>query len=69
MAFVVNVVRKNLTPAEQANAMHVARREGYDNSGIAGRFSVTERTVQRSLAIPEHILRRINGRVLTIAHA
>lgn len=33
MAFVVNVVRKNLTAAERANAMHEAQRDARDATG------------------------------------
>src|SRR5690606_13646752 len=46
-----------------------ASRDGYDNAAIADIFSVTERTVQRALSVPEHILRVIDGRVVTMAHA
>jgi len=68
MAFVKNVVRRNLSPLERANAMRLAQREGYELDNVAELFGVTSRTVRRYLCLPEAVLKQVDGKNITMAH-
>ena len=68
VAFVSNVVRHNLTIAERANAMHLARREGYSVPELAKMFELSCRQVERHLELPAQLLEVIDGREVTMAH-
>lgn len=69
IAFVANVVRRNLTVLEKANAIQMARQEGYSKADVAGMFGISQRQIERYLALPEEVLKMIDGREITMAHA
>jgi ParB/RepB/Spo0J family partition protein len=71
LAFAKNVVRRNLSPLEKANAMHVATSRGMTLPDLAGAFGLSERQVRRYLQIlelPEAVQDVLDGRVVTMAH-
>ena len=71
LAFTKNVVRKNLTPIERANAMALAMARGMRLPELAGAFCLSERQVRRYLDIlelPEAIQELLDGKLVTMAH-
>jgi ParB/RepB/Spo0J family partition protein len=69
ISFVANVVRDKLTILEKTDAIRLARREGYAKAEVARMFGMSQRQIERYLALPEGILEWIDGRVITMAHA
>jgi ParB/RepB/Spo0J family partition protein len=72
IAFTKNVVRKNLSPMERANAMLLAQKRGTTKTALPEVFGLSERQVDRYLKLlefPGHIQKILDGRVVTMAHA
>jgi ParB/RepB/Spo0J family partition protein len=72
LAFTKNVVRKNLSPLERANAVLLARKNGVGTTELADLFGISQRQVERDLKVlelPEELLAICDGRVITVAHA
>jgi ParB/RepB/Spo0J family partition protein len=73
IAFTKNVVRRNLSPLERAQAMLVAmRRRGLKEDELRSAFGISERQVRRYLDLlqfPDAIKRILDGAVVTMAHA
>ena len=70
ISFIENVVRRReLTVLEKTNAIKQARREGYSKADIAQLFGISQRQIERYLAIPSALLGVIDGRRITMAHA
>ncbi len=70
-AFTQNVVRRNLAPIEEANAMYRAMRRGVKPADLAALFKINERQVQRRLELlkfSDTIKKLIDGNELTVAH-
>ena len=53
LAFAKNVVRRNLSPMEKAQAMHVATSRGMTVPEVAAAFGLSERHIRRYLRILE----------------
>ena len=71
-AFTKNVVRKDLTRMERANALWVAQKKGFARLELAAAFGISQSQVGRYLQLLEfapELQRCIDGRVLTMAHA
>ena len=73
IAFTKNVVRRNLSPLERAQAMVVAmRKRGLKEGQLRDAFGLSEKQVKRYLELldfPEPIKRILDGDVITMAHA
>jgi ParB family chromosome partitioning protein len=73
MAFTKNVVRRNLSPLERAQAMAVGMQErGLKERDLSHAFGISERQVGRYLKLlsfPDPIKRIVDGATVTMAHA
>lgn len=73
IAFTKNVVRRNLTPLERAQAMVVAmRKRGLKEGQLRDAFGLSEKQVKRYLELldfPEPIKKILDGDAITMAHA
>ena len=72
IAFTKNVVRKNLSYLERANAILIAKQQGYGRREIAECLGLSERQVNRYLeyrSVPDSIKKICDGSVITVAHA
>lgn len=72
LAYTRNVVRKNLTPVERANAMLLGRQRGLEKEEIAKLFGISRKQVDRYLELaefPDAIKAVLDGRTVTMAHA
>ena len=70
MAFLKNVVRRNLSPIEKAHAIHLARQRG--QSDLAAEFGLSAKQVARYeklLDFPEAVQKLVDAGELTMAHA
>ena len=47
LSYEANVMRRNLSLVEKANAMHDATNDGFSRMDVAGIFGVARRTVDR----------------------
>jgi ParB/RepB/Spo0J family partition protein len=71
LAFTKNVVRRNLSPVEKANAMYVATSLGLTLPDLASVFRLSERQVRRYLHVlelPSEVQELLDGRIVTMAH-
>src|SRR5262249_8803184 len=72
MAFTKNVVRKNLSPLDRANAISLARRRGLKRVAITSAFGMSEKQLQRYeklLEVPEALQRLVDDGRASMAHA
>jgi ParB family chromosome partitioning protein len=72
LAFLKNVVRKNLSPLDKANAIHQAKRRGRSLESLAEDFGISVKQVRRYeglLALPESLQAHVDKGTLTMAHA
>jgi ParB/RepB/Spo0J family partition protein len=73
IAFTKNVVRRNLSPLERAQALFVAmRKRGLREEQLREAFGISEKQVRRYLELlrfPDAIKRILDGAVVTMAHA
>lgn len=74
MAFAKNVVRKNLSALEKANAMYVAQEQGVEKKDLPDVFAISERQVARYLEVltfppPIQALLADETKPITMAHA
>ncbi len=72
LAFVKNVVRKNLTPLDKAHAIFKARQRGRTTAEIAQRFQRSERQIQRYealLSLTPELIELVNDHRISMAHA
>ena len=72
IAFTKNVVRRNLSALEKANAILHARKQGLKRRQIAALFGLSERQVNRYqeiLRLPDHIQNICGDGTVSMAHA
>ena len=69
LAWQSNVVRRNLSCVERANAIVMGLRRGLTLDEVANALDITRRTAQRYIEIPERLLRYVDGKIVTMAHA
>jgi ParB family chromosome partitioning protein len=72
LAFIKNVVRKNLRPMDKANAIYLAKQRGRKVSELAKEFNLSEKQLKRYealLAVPPDIQRLVDKGVVSMAHA
>jgi ParB/RepB/Spo0J family partition protein len=73
IAFTKNVVRRNLSPLERAQAILVAmKKRGLKISDLDEAFGISEKQVKRYLELlkfPDSIQKILDGEVVTMAHA
>ena len=72
LAFTKNVVRKNLSPMEKANAIYLAQKRGVKKTELAEAFGLSEKQLGRYLkllAFPKHVQKLLDGKTVTMAHA
>lgn len=73
IAFTKNVVRRNLSPLERAQAMVVAMRKRRIQKGeLAATFGISEKQVKRYLDLmdfPKEIIEILDGQTVSMAHA
>lgn len=71
-AFVKNVVRKNLSPIEKANAIRLAKKRGVKRDVIAAEFGLSEKQIARYeqlLELPKGLQELVDEGELSMAHA
>jgi ParB/RepB/Spo0J family partition protein len=72
LAFIKNVVRKNLSPMEKANAIFLAKQRGMKASDLMEYFSLSEKQLKRYEALldfPPEVQKRLDKDEITMAHA
>lgn len=72
LAFIKNVVRKNLSPIEKANAIHLAKKRGRKISEIQEYFGLSEKQLKRYEALlefPPEIQKLLDKGTITMGHA
>jgi ParB/RepB/Spo0J family partition protein len=72
LAFLKNVVRKNLSPMDKAHAIFQARQRGRTAREIAQDFGISEKQVRRYeglLKLPSEIQRLLNREKFPVSHA
>ena len=71
-AFTANVVRRNLTSLDKANAMRIGMKQGMTVLDLAAELNLSEKQVRRYLdllKIPEAIRNEIDDHFVTMSHA
>ena len=72
LAFIKNVVRKNLSPMEKANAIHQARQRGMNMEELKEFFGLSEKQLKRYeelLNFPQEIQKLLEKGAITMGHA
>jgi ParB family chromosome partitioning protein len=72
LAFIKNVVRKNLRPMDKANAIHLAKQRGRTLPDLAREFGLSEKQLKRYealLTVPPEIQRLVDKGIVSMAHA
>jgi ParB-like chromosome segregation protein Spo0J len=69
VAFASNVIHDGLTVLEKARAIRLARRQGFSKAEVVSMFGMSQRQIERYLALPDGILEYVDGRIVTMAHA
>jgi ParB/RepB/Spo0J family partition protein len=69
IAFVSNVVRRDLTVREKVHAIQMARRVGFSKRDVAEMFGISQRQIERYASLPDDVLELIDGKRITMAHA
>jgi ParB/RepB/Spo0J family partition protein len=72
LAFIKNVVRKNLSPMEKANAIFQAKHRGMKAENLMEYFGLSEKQLQRYEALldfPPEVQKRLDKDEITMAHA
>ena len=63
-----NSERKKLSGPEKANAVLWHVNQGWGRDKIAELFGISDRQVERYLAVPNNVLRQIDAEIVTMAH-
>jgi ParB/RepB/Spo0J family partition protein len=72
LAFLKNVVRKNLSPLDKANAIRQAKKRGRSLTELASDFGISVKQVRRYeglLALPTELQRAVDKGHLSMSHA
>jgi len=72
LAFIKNVVRKNLSPMEKANAIFQARQRGMKDTELREYFSLSEKQLKRYevlLNFPTEIQKLLEKETISMGHA
>ena len=72
LAFTRNVVRKNLTSVERANAIRVGMEGGMTKLDVVAELAMSEKQIDRYrdlLRMPAEVLAAIDGKLFTMKHA
>lgn len=72
LAFLKNVVRKNLSPMDKANAIFQAKQRGKKTADLAELFNLSEKQIQRYedlLKFPPEVQKLLDKEDLTMGHA
>jgi ParB/RepB/Spo0J family partition protein len=72
LAFVNNVVRKNLSPLEKAHGIHLARQRGRNLADVARCLGLSEKQVRRYeqlIQLPEDLLMLVDAGKVPMTHA
>jgi ParB/RepB/Spo0J family partition protein len=72
LAFIKNVVRKNLRPMDKANAIYLAKQRGRKVAELAREFNLSEKQLKRYeglLSVPPEIQKLVDRGVVSMAHA
>jgi len=72
LAFIKNVVRKNLSPMEKANAIYQAKHRGMKEKDLAQEFGLSEKQLGRYEALldfPPEVQKLLDKDTISMAHA
>jgi ParB family chromosome partitioning protein len=72
IAFTQNVVRKNLSPIEKANAIRLAKKRGCKPAAIAAEFGLSEKQLvryEKLLDFPKQLQELVDEDEVSMAHA
>jgi ParB/RepB/Spo0J family partition protein len=72
LAFIKNVVRKNLSPMDKANAIFQAKQRGMKAGDLMEYFGLSDKQLKRYEALlefPAEVQKRLDKREITMAHA